>query len=504
MLIQAFEKPLVALYHSCASNGRLSELKDKLFRAAQASRRENVAMNEMIEETHAMLEFGLTREHLQSLPRKENFPKKAMYNVKDVYHKALQIHGSERSLKQRMKLYQKYLYQNQLYDDRKEKKEQSSFLSEVISFGSKFFQCQIFNRFQDAKNAVTIALTTNFLDVCFKLYGALVTGSKSLAAEALHSSLDLTNQIVLMYGIRWSKLNPTPAYPYGYGNARYIASLISGCWLFGFGGGISLYHGVTGLLHPHAIESPTWAKLIFTAVITLAMSFLLQGSSASYAWRKVRRKAKQARMSLFDYGNLLNYVHFNRNLLSVRTSGDPTLSVVCLEDSASILGICIAAVSISLSCLVENSVFDSIGSILIGTLLGSVAAFIIRNNAMHLAGRSVPQAVINDIVARLRQDSVIKSVHDVKAVGHGVDHVRFKAEVEYDGRVITNLYLSESCHIPSVVEEAKKIKDEESLRRFMLHHGEHIVDRIADEVDRIEEVITKKHPDVKHVDLEPL
>ncbi|VDK30591.1 unnamed protein product [Gongylonema pulchrum] len=52
--------------------------------------------------------------------------------------------------------------------------------------------------------------------------------------------------------------------------------------------------------------------------------------------------------------------------------------------------------------------------------------------------------------------------------------------------------------------EVKKIKDEESLRRFMLHHGENVVNRIADEVDRIEEEIVKKHPDVKHVDLEPL
>lgn len=55
-----------------------------------------------------------------------------------------------------------------------------------------------------------------------------------------------------------------------------------------------------------------------------------------------------------------------------------------------------------------------------------------------------------------------------------------------------------------VLQEAKKIKDEEGLRRFMLHHGEHIVNRVADEVDRIEDMITKKHPDVKHVDLEPL
>ncbi|EFO20899.2 cation efflux family protein [Loa loa] len=467
MLRTAFllTKPSHALFHTCGFNGKFNELKGRLFRAAQSSRKRNVATEDIIEETRAMLEFGLTREHLQNLPRKELFPKKAMYNVEDVYNKALQVHG-ERGIQQRMQLYQKYLYHNSLFDERKQKRNQSTSLAA-----------------EDATNAVKIALGTNFLDVCFKLYGAFITGSKSLAAEGLHSSLDLTNQIILMYGIRWSKLNPTPTYPYGYGNARYIASLISGCWLFGFGGGVSLYHGVTGLLHPHAIESPAWA------FITLTMSFLLQGSSASYAWWKVRRKAKQCRMSIIEY---------------VRTSADPSLSVVCLEDSASILGAFISASSIALSCVLETSIPDSVGSVLIGILLGSIAAFIIRNNAMHLAGKSVPQIVINDIVAQLRHDNIIKSVHDVKAVGHGVGQVRFKAEVEYDGRAITNLYLSESCHIPSVIEEVKKIKDEEGLRRFMLHHGEHIVNRIADEVDRIEEVITKKHPDVKHVDLEPL
>lgn len=39
-----------------------------------------------------MLEFGLTREHLQNLPREELHPNKLMYNVEDVYHKALQVY----------------------------------------------------------------------------------------------------------------------------------------------------------------------------------------------------------------------------------------------------------------------------------------------------------------------------------------------------------------------------------------------------------------------------
>ncbi|VDK33147.1 unnamed protein product [Gongylonema pulchrum] len=237
---------------SAVCSRKLDELKGKLFRGAQ-SRKNNFRLDDMIEErlddvvsfqSRALQEFGLVRDHLQDLPRKELFPKRAVYSLDDVYQKALQVHGSERAIQQRMRLFQKYLYQNPIYDGRQRKKEPALATS------------------QDASKAVKFALGTNFLDVCFKLYGSLITGSKSLAAEGLHSSLDLTNQIILIYGIRWSRLNPTPAFPYGYGNARYIASLISGCWLFGFGGGISLYHGITGLLHPHAIESPKWASFL--------------------------------------------------------------------------------------------------------------------------------------------------------------------------------------------------------------------------------------------------
>lgn len=36
----------------------------------------------------------------------------------------------------------------------------------------------------------------------------------------------------------------------------------------------------------------------------------------------------------------------------------------------------------------------------------------------------------------------------------------------------------------------------------MLSHGEKIIDRIGDEVDRLEREITKNHPDIMHVDLE--
>ena len=43
-------------------------------------------------------------------------------------------------------------------------------------------------------------------------------------------------------------------YRYGFSRARYVYSLISGVGIFFLGAGVSMYHGVVGLIHPHQLE----------------------------------------------------------------------------------------------------------------------------------------------------------------------------------------------------------------------------------------------------------
>lgn len=61
-------------------------------------------------------------------------------------------------------------------------------------------------------------------------------------------------------GIRYSSRNPDPNFPYGYGNMRYVSSLISGCGILAFGCGLSMYHGISGLLHPQELEPMTYVS----------------------------------------------------------------------------------------------------------------------------------------------------------------------------------------------------------------------------------------------------
>ncbi len=61
-------------------------------------------------------------------------------------------------------------------------------------------------------------------------------------------------------------------HPYGYTNAKYVASLISGVGIFCIGAGLSFYHGIEGLFHPHTVENFFWVSLTILPVSTTTSS----------------------------------------------------------------------------------------------------------------------------------------------------------------------------------------------------------------------------------------
>ena len=143
------------------------------------------------------------------------------------------------------------------------------------------------------------------------------------------------------------------------------------------------------------------------------------------------------------------------------------------------------------------------GSILIGGLLASVASFMISSNSGALVGRSIPDDRLRVINRELEGDIMVRQVYDVKGIDMGNGIVRYKAEIDFDGRELARSYLARQV-LPALLEEIRNIKTEEQLENFMLKHGEQMVDCLGAEVDRIEKNLKENHPEVRHVDLEVL
>eukprot|EP00064_Thunnus_orientalis_P011952 superscaffoldBa00001778_g11984 len=324
--------------------------------------------------------------------------------------------------------------------------------------------------------------SSNGLNFFFKLLAWVYTGSASMFSEAIHSLADTCNQALLALGISQSVRNPDPGHPYGFSNMRYIASLISGVGIFMMGAGLSWYHGIMGLLHPEPIESLLWAYCI------LAGSLVSEGATLLVAVNEIKKSAQLQGVSFYEY---------------VMQSRDPSTNVVLLEDAAAVLGVIMAASCMGLTSLTGNPYYDSLGSLGVGTLLGTVSAFLIYTNTEALLGRSIQAERVQKLTEFLESDPAVRAIHDVKATDLGLSKVRFKAEVDFDGRVVTRSYL-EKQDIDQILNDIQQVKTPEELENFMLKHGENIIDTLGAEVDRLEKELKQRNPEVRHVDLEIL
>ena len=119
-------------------------------------------------------------------------------------------------------------------------------------------------------------------------------------------------------------------------------------------------------------------------------------------------------------------MYFNPNFVLVIRGTDPSVNVVLLEDMAAVVGVVIAATSMGLTTYFNTHIYDSIGSIAIGSLLGVVASFIIYTNSGALVGRSIPSERLEEINKQLESDEMVRAIHDVKATDMGNEVVRYK------------------------------------------------------------------------------
>ncbi|XP_048219805.1 zinc transporter 9 isoform X1 [Perognathus longimembris pacificus] len=440
--------------------------------------------NNFITGVRAINEFCLKSSDLDQLRKirrrspHEDTESFTVYLRSDVEAKSLEVWGSPEALAREKKLRKEaeIEYRERLFRNQKILKEYRDFLGNTKprSRTSVFLK--------GPGKVVMVAICINGLNCFFKFLAWIYTGSASMFSEAIHSLSDTCNQGLLALGISKSVQTPDPTHPYGFSNMRYISSLISGVGIFMMGAGLSWYHGVMGLLHPQPMESLLWAYCI------LAGSLVSEGATLLVAINELRRSAQAKGLSFYKY---------------VMESRDPSTNVVLLEDTAAVLGVIIAASCMGLTSVTGNPLYDSLGSLGVGTLLGVVSAFLIYTNTEALLGRSIQPEQVQCLTEFLENDPSVRAIHDVKATDMGLGKVRFKAEVDFDGRVVTRSYL-EKQDFDQLLQEIQEVKTPEELETFMLKHGENIIDTLGAEVDRLEKELKKRNPEIRHVDLEIL
>jgi cation diffusion facilitator family transporter len=265
----------------------------------------------------------------------------------------------------------------------------------------------------DSAKAVVYALGANFAIAVAKYVAAAFTGSGSMLAEAVHSTADCANQLLLLLGLKRSKRPPTPDYPLGYGKETYFWSFIVAIMLFSVGGLFSVYEGW------HKLGSPEELSYPLLALGVLAFGIVAEGFSMWGCLREVNKS--RGDRSLWWW---------------FRHSRNAELVVIFGEDLAALLGLALAFVAVLVAWITGNVMYDALGSIAIGVLLIVVAVMVGIEVKALLVGQGVEEPVRAEMLAWLQQQAAIEKVLELLTLHMGGDvMVALKAKMrEHDSQ----------------------------------------------------------------------
>ncbi|MCP9950535.1 cation diffusion facilitator family transporter [Actinomadura madurae] len=237
--------------------------------------------------------------------------------------------------------------------------------------------------------AIIAALAANLGIAVSKAVAFVFTGSSSMLAESIHSVADSGNQGLLLLGRKRSERDRTPEHPFGYGRERYFYAFVVAVVLFTVGAAFSLYEGYHKISHPEEVKAPAWAfGVLIVAIVLETFSFrtAIQESNAvrgEQSWWSFIRHAKA-----------------------------PELPVVLLEDLAALVGLFLALFGVTAAVVTGDGVWDGVGTVAIGLLLGVVATVLAIETKSLLIGEGVDPQTERRIVTALESvDEVARLIH---------------------------------------------------------------------------------------------
>jgi divalent metal cation (Fe/Co/Zn/Cd) transporter len=209
---------------------------------------------------------------------------------------------------------------------------------------------------------------------------------------------------------------------------------------------MSVYEGIAHLERPAPLENPFWNYLV------LGFAMVFEAISWTVAWREFRQTRGDR--------SILGALHHSK---------DPSLFTIVLEDTAALLGLVVAFCGVLLSHLLENPYIDGAASIVIGLILAVVAGFLAYESRGLLVGESAEPAVVAGISELVLADVDVLQVARLLTMHMGPREVLlnlklvFRPQLSADdvGRAVDRL----EEHIRERYPEVRRIYVEAGLSR---------------------------------------
>jgi len=258
------------------------------------------------------------------------------------------------------------------------------------------------------------ALAANLLIAITKFIAGAVSNSSAMISEGIHSVADTINQVLLLFGIKQSKKPADVTRPFGYGRELFFWSFIVSILIFGLGGGLSIYQGITHILHPQHLEDPFWNYMVLIA------SIVFEGASLVIAGKEFNKTR----------GDLSWWK-------AIKRSKDPTSFVVLFEDGAAVLGLFIVLICVFLGQQFNLPFLDGLASLLVGLLLVFVSMVLARESHSLLMGEGVMETTRVKIINITESNPNVVKVERVFSMYQSPEEILVILWVTYKAGVST-------------------------------------------------------------------
>jgi cation diffusion facilitator family transporter len=254
-----------------------------------------------------------------------------------------------------------------------------------------------------------IAFAANMGVAAAKFVAAAITASSAMLTEGVHSVVDSSNQLLLLWGRHAANRPPDKYHPFGYGREIYFWSFVVAVLVFALGAGVSIYEGIIHIANPEEAVSP------FIAYGVLFVAFVLEGGSTVQAFKEFREKK-----------GALGWI------VAVRRSKDPPGFIVLLENGAAMAGILVAAIGLAISQQTGDPRYDGAASIVIGLILAFTAFVLAYESKALLIGEAADPELVEALRQLVAKRKGITAVGDILTVHSSPDQVTAMLSVDFD------------------------------------------------------------------------
>ena len=245
---------------------------------------------------------------------------------------------------------------------------------------------------------ILIAFSTNFLIAVSKFAGFLLTRSASMLSESMHSLADCANQVLLLIGHFRSSKKGDNKFNFGHGKEEFLWSFLVAIILFTLGSVFSIYEGIKHIIHPEKLEH------LPVVLVILLVGIGLESYSLFHAVKEANEE-KPKKQTFIKY---------------IKKTSNASNIVVLIEDSAAITGLLGSFIFILLAYFVDP-IFDGIGAIFTGLILGFLSVFLAIELGNLIKGESLSAKDTYLIKTLILKEKLVENINGIYSTIIGND-----------------------------------------------------------------------------------